>query len=157
MNAIGEYVIGICAAAVICAITLCFAEKGPMQPLLKLICGLILTFSLVDPILNLQSGDFSDLGIDFRSDAQEAADYGKQQAEKGVRQIIKEETEAYILDKASELNLEISVSVSLSDQALPVPESVVISGTVPPYGKSRLSRILTRELGIAKENQQWIS
>ena len=157
MGIIRDYVLGITAAAMICTVSLCFAEKGPMEPMLKLICGLILTFALVQPVLNISAGNWSALGIDFEEKGQQAAEEGKVQAENTVRQLIKQETEAYILDKARELHLSIRASVTLSDQALPVPESVTIEGTVTPYGKSRLSLILTRELGIAKENQKWIS
>ena len=157
MDAIREYILGITAAAMICGITLCFAEKSSNQALLKLICGLILTFSLVEPVLNLMDRNWQALGISFQEDAREAAQEGKLQGENTLRQLIKQETEAYIMDKARELNLQIQLEVTLSDQPMPVPESVVIKGTLPPYGKQRLSLILTRELGIPKENQQWIS
>lgn len=157
MQMIREYVTGLAAAAMICAIVLCFAGKGKTEPLLKLICGLVLTFAMIDPILHISGGDWESLGIDFAGDAEIAAEEGKDQAEKTVRQLIKEETEAYILDKAQSLDLNIQVSVGLSDQPMPVPVQVTIRGQVSPYKRSQLSRILTEELGIAKEMQQWIS
>lgn len=157
MSAVQEYVLGLTAAATICGMVLCLTEKGPMEPLLKLICGLILTFCLVEPALNISLGDWAALGIDFQNQAQKAAEQGEEESKAGVRQIIKQETEAYIMDKARMLDLDIHVEVKLSPQALPVPDFVTIRGTVPPYGKSRLSLILTRELGIKKENQKWIS
>ena len=78
-------------------------------------------------------------------------------AEKELHRSIKQELEAYILDKAAALDLKIRVNVKLDDHPLPGPESVVIEGTVPPYQKQVLEDILQSELGISKENQQWIS
>ena len=152
-----EYVLGIAAAAMICGIILCFEENSPTKPLLKLICGLCLTFAMVQPFLNLWDRNWQALGIQFEEEAAEAVEAGKQQGEKTIHKLIKQETESYIMDKARELRLEIQAEVTLGDQALPVPERVTIYGVLPPYGKSRLSLILTRELGIAKENQRWIS
>ena len=157
MAAIREYILGLTAAAMLCGITLSFAEKGPVELLLKLICGLILTFCLTQPLLNISLGNWQELGIDFSEEAEEAALQGSESAEQEIRALIKQETEAYILDKARQLNLDIKVEVTLSREAMPIPESVVIRGTVQPYQKSRLSLILTRELGIRKENQKWIS
>ena len=157
MPQVREYVLGIIAAAMICGILLCFAEKSKEGPLLKLVCALVLTFSLVEPFLNLRSGDWEALGIDFQAEAQEAAEEGRVQGENTVRKLIKQETEAYIMDKARELDLDIQAEVTLSDQAMPAPETVTIRGTLPPYGKAKLSQILVRELGIPKENQEWIS
>ena len=152
-----EYVLGIIAAAVICGIVLCFAEKSREGPLLKLICGLVLVFSLVEPVLNISAGDWQALGINFEAEARDAAEKGRSQGESKVRILIKQETEAYIMDKARKMDLDIQVDVTLSDQNLPAPEAVTIRGTLPPYGRAKLSRILTDELGIPKENQTWIS
>ena len=157
MQQIREYILGIIAAAFVCGIVLCFAEKSREGPLLKLICGLVLTFSLVKPILNIRLGDWTSLGIDFQTEAWEAAEDGRQRGEDTLRKLIKQETEAYIMDKAKEMDLEIRVTVTLSDQALPSPVAASIEGVLPPYGKAKLSQILLKELGIPKENQKWIS
>ena len=157
MAAVREYILGLTAAAMLCGITLSFTEKGAVQQLLKLICGLILAFCLVNPVLSIAMGDWQSLGIDYSEEAREAAEEGKEHSEKAVRTLIKQESEAYILDKARQLDLNIQVEIELSDQALPVPDFVTITGSVPPYQKSRLSLILEREMGIQKEHQKWIS
>ena len=154
---LSEYLLGITAAAVITAITLTFVKEGPMESVLKLISGLILTFSLVQPVLNISAGNWKELGIDFTREAEAAAEEGVRQSENTVRGLIKEETESYILDKARDMGLEVQAEVFLSDQPMPVPESATIRGLLPPYEKSQLSLMLSRELGIRKENQKWIS
>ena len=72
-----------------------------------------------------------------------------------LARIIQEKTEAYILDKAGQLGLQLQAEVSVSETEEPVPWAVVLSGEVKPDQKRRLEAILEQELGIARENQQW--
>lgn len=157
MGYLSEFILGISATALICAVILCFSEKSPLAPLLKLICGLVLAFALVDPILHLSAGNWQALGIDIREDGSIAAEEGQLRAKKEMAQIIKEETEAYILDKAKAFDLDLRVTVLLNDLPMPAPVGVILEGMVSPYGKANLSRIIREELGIREENQQWIS
>ena len=157
MGAVREYIIGIGAAAMICGILLSFSEKGSMAPLLKLICGLVLSFAILNPLLSIVRGDWENLGITLPGEGEKATEEGKKQAQKSVQTLIKEETEAYILDKARDMDLTVRVSVRLSEEAMPTPDFVTVYGTVPPYQKAQLSRMLAEELGLGQENQQWIS
>jgi hypothetical protein len=61
------------------------------------------------------------------------------------------------LDKATALGAEISVQVHLSGDALPAPNGVTVEGAISPYGKTKLSGILEKDLGIPMEAQTWIS
>ena len=76
-------------------------------------------------------------------------------ADDALRQIIKTETEAYILDKAAQFDLQLDVQVALTDDVMPVPESVQLTGSVSPYVKSRLQILISNDLGIPKEQQLW--
>ena len=73
-----------------------------------------------------------------------------------MRTIIKGETEAYILDKAASLGVELEVDVLLEDMYPMAPKTVRLSGSVSPYVRNRLQNIIAEELGISKENQIWI-
>ena len=157
MQAIREYVLGIAAAAMICAVVLCFARKGTMEPLLKLICGLVLTFAVVKPLLSISMGHWEDLNIICQKEGEKAAQAGTELAKKTLRDIIIADTQAYILDKAQEMALSIQVTVDLSKDEPPVPESVTITGALSPYERSCLGNFMEKELGITKERQQWNS
>ena len=76
-------------------------------------------------------------------------------AYQAMTELIKEKSQAYILDKAAELDASITADVTISEEELPKPLSVVISGQVSPYNRKRLESILETDLGIAKENQVW--
>ena len=157
MEQIREYVVGIGAAAVICAITLSFSARGKLQPLLKLICGLVLTFSIVRPVLAFSSGDLELLGMDYREEAREASEEGRKRGEETLRDIISRETSTYILSKAQAMGLALNVQVFLTEKGTPIPERVILEGDASPYEKQKLSWMLKEELGIREENQKWIS
>lgn len=157
MQAIREYALGIAAAAMICAVVLSFARKGTMEPLLKLICGLVLTFAVIKPLLAISMGNWEDLNITYRQGGEQAAQEGTELAKKTLREIITADTEAYILDKAQEMDMNIQVTVGLSKGEPPIPEQVTITGELSPYERSRLGTFLKNELGITEEHQQWNS
>jgi hypothetical protein len=47
------------------------------------------------------------------------------------------------------------VEVELSDEEIPVPKTVSVTGKISPYAKKQLSEMMERELGIKVENQKW--
>lgn len=91
----------------------------------------------------------------FDSAADLAAESGCEIASEEAGRIIREELSAYILEKASALQTDLSIDVILSEDPIPTPESVKLAGTVTPYAKAKLQRILSEELGIPKERQIW--
>ena len=156
MQGMRDYILGIGAAAVICAITLSFGAKGKMQPLLKLICGLVLTFSVLKPVLAFSHGGIAELGIDYGRIAEDAALAGKELGEQTLRDIIIQETSTYILDKAQAMGLDIQVDIGLDLYGPPVPKEVTIRGRLSPYERQKFSRFLREQLGIEEAQQKWI-
>jgi hypothetical protein len=74
-----------------------------------------------------------------------------------MAKLIKQETEAYILDKAQSLGCALEADVTVGEGLYPVPESVLICGSISNQNRKLLEDILVKELGISKENQQWCS
>lgn len=77
---------------------------------------------------------------------------GVEMAEEAITDIIKQETEAYILAKAKEWNAPIRVDVTVQDR---IPTYVTLTGTCSPGMEQRIRQFLTQDLGIPKENQKW--
>ena len=95
-----------------------------------------------------------DFSLRCMDDAEDAAAMGENLARDSMADIIKEETEAYILDKAADLHANLHVEVTVGEDNLPV--AVTISGEASPYARRQIQAIIANDLGIAKENQKWI-
>lgn len=149
------YLLSVCAAAIICALANGFFAKNPSMLIGKMMTGLFLMLTVLQPIYQTDGSLFQSIIASAEFQGSEAVEQGKSVTEKAMAQIIKEKTTAYILQKANSLNAEISVEVFVSSDTLPVPDKVRISGNIAPYAKQQLQIMLTKELGISKENQIW--
>lgn len=153
MNA---YVSGVIAAAMICAIVLRFTgNKGTCGVMIRLIAGLFLAFTVISPVADLDLRGLSNFTAEFSEAGKLAAQAGQQSARQNIAEGIKAATEAYILDKAAAMDVALKVEVTLSKEDIPYPESVRLTGNVSPHAKSELQMLITRDLGIKKENQLW--
>lgn len=154
MEALRLYIISVVAAALLCGIVTGLMPQGRASQIIRMVCGLFLAYTVLAGLtgLDLQIPDWDVLAV---TDARQAAALGESLGEAALTQVIKEQTEAYILDKAAVLGLSLEVEVSLDESQ--VPQSVVLEGQAFPYERQQLQNTIARELGIAKENQQWIS
>lgn len=157
MDSIRDYLLAIVAAAIICGIMTKFlGAKGAQGALAKMICGLFLTFTLVRPIADFRIGDITDITDWYSGEADRAVSAGTSMTKNALRQSIKARAEAYILDKAEQMRAELTVQIELSEDDIPVPKSIQLTGNVSPYTKNRLQTIIKEDLGIDKEHQKWI-
>ena len=157
MESIRQYFLTVTAAAILCAIVNTLAGKQEGRGgITKLLCSLFLAFTVIQPIAKLKLDDLSELWNDLTLDASAAVSTGEEYTRQALCAVIKEETEAYILDRARELELELSVEVSLAATGDPVPNTVSIQGSASPAAKARLQRFIAQDLGIGEEYQIWI-
>ncbi len=147
------YLLSIICVAFVCGIVSSLVENGFAKDIVKLICGLFMTFCILQPLYNINWDKSLALSIPYQEEASQAAEQGQNIADEAMAAIIKEQTEAYILDKAAAMNAKVSVSVILSENLIPVSASV--GGTLSPYMRQQLSTFLETEIGITKENQEW--
>ena len=155
MQGIKEYLLGVIAAAILCAIVTQLVSKESLPgAAMKLICGVFMLLALVSPVTQIRirpSHIFSDLSLQADLITTAASESSRE----SIAQIIKEQTQAYILDKASSQGVSLSVSVALSDGEIPKPIGVTLTGSVSPYTKKILSETIEKDLGIAAEAQIW--
>lgn len=155
MEGLRKYVITVTAAALICGIVTGMVKKDGSGELVKMLCGLALAFTVLRPISGFRIEDVSLEGLTTFEEGERIAAQGEKNTREAVADIIKTETEAYILDKAAALDISLTAEVSLSEDTIPVPVGVILSGAVSPYARSRLTNVIEKELGIPKENQVW--
>ena len=152
-----QYLLSVVAAAIISGIvTKLLGSKGTQGTVGKLVAGLFLAFTIISPLRSVHIGDLSSVTAPYSSAAGMAVEDGKNQTLQAMQASIKEGCEAYILDKAQSLDVELEVVVTVSDDDIPTPASIQLSGNVSPNAKNKLIGIITEDLGIPKEAQQWI-
>jgi hypothetical protein len=111
---------------------------------------------LVSPLRDIDFAIYTDYFSGFMEEAQTAVQEGENFAFEELSKRIKEETEAYILDKAVSLGAAVSVEVSLTGSTPPTPNKITIKGAVSPYVKKVLSGYIKEQLGIPEEAQIWM-
>lgn len=149
-----QFIGSVICCALVCAIVPLFAGESEKQ-ILRLICGVFLTVTVLSQLMNIDVESMF-ASLDLRQDYEEAASEGTAMAKESLSQIIKAETEAYILDKAGAAGLDITVNVRLGNEETPLPAAVTITGSVSPGQKKWLSQLLHEQIGIPEEAQKWI-
>ena len=153
MNALGEYVITLTCAAMICGVLPAFLPEGSAGKLVKLCCGVFLTVTALSPLVGWKLPDSLFTETDFRALGEAVAEHGREQAESERAAVIKEALEAYILDKAQQLGADIHVEIMLDEDDM--PERVYLRGSGSAEALARLTEEMETQLGIPKERQQW--
>ncbi len=153
LDTLRSWILAICGTALIWGIGMGVAgEKG------KKVLGVIGGFAVMAAMLSI-AGDVDALGIGmyvdrYRDEAGEIVEEAERQARGETSFIIEERCEAYILDKAGELGVElqgVTVTAKWSGDGFWYPDRCALRGV-----ESReLSRAIEAELGIALENQTW--
>ena len=157
MGTVGQYILSVGAASLACAVSQGLIGKdGSIGAVVKTVTGLLLTFTIMQPLGRMEFPDMDDLFSDIQMEAESAAALGETERTNALSQVIKQETEAYILDKAQELHLTLSVQVAVSNGSIPTPIEVTLSGDASPYAKLQINRILIEDLGIDEGNISWI-
>ena len=151
-----EYVLCIAAAGIICAVARAFLDrKTAIGRIARLISGILMAVTVITPLGSITFSGISDFWDDLSEDANQYVLEGTSLAENEKAEIIKPQIEAYILDKANRMGLQIAVEVELDGHNGNIPCGVVISGNVSPYGQTQLESYIVDTLGIAEENQIW--
>lgn len=143
------YFMGILCAAFLCSLICAIGGSG--QQLRRLICGVILALAVFRP---LSAPELPELSAEpFLSDAQAAVAEGTAQADAAKKEIITRSLEAYILTRAEELGLTLRVQLTVHDDG--TPAELILSADASPAERDTLIRILSRDLGIGREDIIW--
>lgn len=155
MDAVKTYLLSVLGAAMVCAIVNRFTGKSPNETVIKMTSGVFLLLTVLQPFAANDPVRWNSFPINFESKAAAAVQQGEAERQSAMSEFIKEKTTAYILQKARTFHANVTVEISLTDESIPIPKSVRISGNISPYAKQQLQDMLEKELGIAKEHQIW--
>lgn len=157
MEVLGKYILSVTAASILFGILQTLLDKKSVTAvLLRLIGGLFLTFTVISPVADIKLDTVLDLPLDMSVHGKEIATQGQEISKSHMQSIIKEQCEAYILDKAQSYQADLDVDVSLTQDDIPTPSAVRLQGAISPYAKTVMQKWLYDDMGISKENQLWI-
>lgn len=155
MESIASYVLRLVCGAIVCALILSITgSSGAGGRLRVMLCGLFLAFLAISPLRDIDLSRISYTDPDISRQAKRLAQEGSAQAQEAMASIIKEQCATYILNKAAELSMELSVEVELDPDA-GTPVSAVLHGSPTPYEKQLLSDYITQTLGIERSGIHW--
>lgn len=158
MEHIRSYLLSVITAALICSILSSLpAKNSTLRAIRKTLCGIFMSLALISPLATLHLPDIQQYLNIFQADAAEAVLVGESMSRERAAEIIKQQTAAYILDKAETMGVTLEVTVTLCDESPQAPCSVTLSGMVSPYARQRISDLISKDLGIKQEDQHWIN
>ena len=153
---IRQYILSVVAAASICAIIgSVVGKKGSYGEIIKLLCGLFVLITAIAPWANIQIRQIGSFIESINEESLQAVNEGHLFTQQATAQIIKEQTEAYIMERAVSLGLDLHIEVTLDNAQPPQPSAVKIKGAASPFARQTLSRYICEDLGIPEEKQAW--
>ena len=156
MLTIQTYILSVGAAGLLCAITANLTEKSGMTgKALKLVTGLFMMLTVLQPFGGLRIDDLQDYLEDYSDNAASAVALGEKQSVLALENSIKEKIASYILDKGAAYGAKLTVEIRLDETFPPNLESVRLSGDVSPYAKQTINRLLFQDLGLEEEDILW--
>ena len=147
-----QWLLGVVLTAFAGGLARQLAPKGRERALVGLVCRLLLTLALLEPLAELE---WAAAARDWPGPAQAAlAESYRQEGQAALSAVIAEKTEAYILDKADRLGLRcaVEVAVSAGESGIPLPDAVTIRGGY----SAALAACIEEEVGVPPEKQIWL-
>ena len=155
MEAVGQYILSVILAALICGI-LSSVVPGTGKAWVQMLCGFAMLICLMRPFSGIQDLNFSLIEDAVQQDGEDWSNHGEKMARNAMADIITQNTQAYIMDKAEELDIHVQVEIFVSNDTIPVPVGAELYGEVSPYARLQVESLIENELGIAKENIRWM-
>ena len=156
MDWVKEYILNIVAVGMITAICITLVQKNTSAGMIiKMLGGIFLVITLISPLVKIRFDDLSSLWEQVSAEGNVLAKEGSNSTQEVLSTVIKEDLEAYILDKADELGLTLRITVQMDQHNAVMPQTVKLQGAASPYQKRLLSAFMEEELGITEAQQEW--
>ena len=154
MTFLRSWLLSIVACAVLVSLAEHLTDGGTMKKIVRFVGGMLLMLALLRPLLRI---DLTDLAVNAGAYREAVAQLEEELGAQRQRELsarIAAQTGAYIEDKAASLGASIRAVVTTEERGgVPLPASVTLYGEE----NAEIGAYIERELGIAKEDQLWIT
>ena len=154
MDGLRAYILGIAAASMLCGVLIRLTRNSGSAEIVRMLCGVFLTIVLIQPLAGKKARLWEATLPDSGEQAEDIIAEGRASAEDLRKEFIKERLEAYILSRAGEIGADIQAEITLGKDCLPT--HIRVMGSISPLYRSKLTQIIASELGIPREQQEWI-
>lgn len=157
MGLLRDWIIGITCVAVLLAAAECLMPKGSIRKIGRLAGGLLLLLTVAKPLLELDEDSLAMALSQYRIAETGGSELLQIENERMVKEIIAEQTAAYISDKANDLGADcvVEVAYEFSEEGVVFPTAVTVSGPVTEKQRIELQEFIEVNLGVSKENQTY--
>lgn len=150
------WILGLAGTALLTCGAMALTPEGRAKRVVRLVCGFAMVLALLAPLGRFDPGRLAGELAALRSRAREQTG-ALEEADRDIsKTLIREECEAYIMDKATALGLaprEVTVSLRWSGEGYWFPTGAVIDC---PGGRSEaLTRVLSADLGLTEDQVEW--
>ena len=154
MPGIRRWMLGVVLTAFAGGLARQLTPKGREQAPVRLVCGLLLTLAVLQPLASVEWTASVFHPEDLRQQAADQADVYRAGQQDALARVIAAKTEAYICDKADRLGLQCSVTVTTAagESGIPLPDTVTVRGGY----SAALASCIEEEVGVPPEKQFWL-
>ena len=154
----GSIIRELCVLSVFFGAALSVAPEGSVKSIMGILCSVILMSVLINPFTKINIEIYKEELAKFNQLERQFELQGEQVRQSFDRLVIEQNYEAYIMDKANDLNIildEVDVEVIAGGEGVWLPHSARICMATDTPETAILSKMLKEELGIDEERQQW--
>lgn len=156
MDTIHQYVIAIISAAIVCSVIKGIVGNGLSHGIIKILCGSFLAFTFLKPISEVSFDSvFASMSLEI-DEGDRLITEGQNASRAAIQKEITDRITKLIAQKAKDIGVEITVQVIYSEDSVPIPIALEITGEITPYARVQLSHYIRSEFGIGEEGIHWI-
>ena len=154
LELIRHWLVGITCAAMLVALAESLIPAGSIRRIARLTGGLVLLAAILNPLLKLDTTALTEYKLELSA---YSADL-EEENEILMKDIIEEQSGAYIQDKAAALGIDCQVTVEADgEEEWPIPQSVTVMGSLTAEQQEALERTIEEDFAILAERQRYES
>lgn len=156
MSGVKSYVLSVTAAAIWINLCSSMVPEGKYKRYTSFLGSTILILAILSPIIQIRDLDLRIAVQNLQPEQNDTYNAALEINDRLMHQLISEQCEAYILDKATALGAELNVTVTTGvKENMICPVSVILEGTCTVSERKQLADFLEGELGIPYAHQEW--
>ena len=153
MEALKDWLLAVLAVSLLTAIAQAVMPEGSVKAVGRLACGLLVFLAVARPVLGIDYARLTSVIRSYTELTQQTESELTETKNSLTESIIAQETAAYIQDTTETLGLDCTAAVDWdwSEDGLPTPTEVIVTGDLTFAERETLTDTLTQELGLERE------